>query len=73
MYFLVNLSPPKLLDITTINFAGAYVTLCKGYWAMFCVTQSSRSKIKKPVYALRSIDCSLVFVILFFREFSKQS
>ena len=28
MYFLVNLSPPKLLNIATSNFAGAYVTWC---------------------------------------------
>ena len=26
MYFLVNLSPPKLFDIATSNFVGAYVT-----------------------------------------------
>ena len=26
MYFLVNLSPTKLLDIATSNFACAYVT-----------------------------------------------
>ena len=26
MYFLVNLSSPKLLGIATSNFAGAYVT-----------------------------------------------
>ena len=26
MFFLVNSSPPKLLDIATSNFAGAYVT-----------------------------------------------
>ena len=25
MYFLVNLSPAKLLDLATSNFAGAYV------------------------------------------------
>ena len=27
MYFLVNASPPKLLGVATLNFAGAWVTL----------------------------------------------
>ena len=35
IYFLVNASPPEPLDEATSNFAGAYVTLCRGYWAMF--------------------------------------
>ena len=26
MYFLVNASPPKSLDVATSNFAGPYVT-----------------------------------------------
>ena len=33
MNFLVNESPPKPFG----NFGGAYVTLCRGYWTIFCV------------------------------------
>ena len=38
MYFVVNACPPKTLDVATSNFRGAYVTLCRGYWATFFVT-----------------------------------
>ena len=31
MYFLANASPHKPLDVATTNFAGAYVTCCRGY------------------------------------------
>ena len=31
MYFLENAYPPKPLDVADSNFAGAYVTGCRGY------------------------------------------
>ena len=36
--FLVNVSPPELLEVATSNFVAEYVTCCRGYWATFCVT-----------------------------------
>ena len=36
MYFLVNVSPPKGLDVATSNFVGHMMYL--GYWATFGVT-----------------------------------
>ena len=44
MYFVANASPPVPLDIATSNFAGAYVTYSRGYWEIFCVTLTPRSK-----------------------------
>ena len=38
MYFLVNASPPKPFIAVTSNFAGAYVTQCREYWATSHVT-----------------------------------
>ena len=35
IYFLVNASPPKLLDVTTPNSSSAQVTWCRGYCATF--------------------------------------
>ena len=32
MYFLVNASPPKLLDVATSNFADALVKSKTGIW-----------------------------------------
>ena len=46
MYFLVNLSAPKLLDKATSNFASAYFTLCRGHWAIFCVTLGQSGYIR---------------------------
>ena len=38
MYFLVNASSPKLLDIAISNFAGAKVIRFGGHWTAFGVT-----------------------------------
>ena len=37
MYFLVNASSPKLLDVAISNFAGANVILFGGHWTTFGV------------------------------------
>ena len=44
MYFLVNASSPKLLDVAITNFAGAEVIQFGGYWTTFCVTLTHRSR-----------------------------
>ena len=42
MYFLVNASSPKLLDVTISNFAGAKVMIWN--WTTFGVTLIHRSR-----------------------------
>ena len=42
MYFLVNVSPPRGLDVVTSNFVARYVTWCRGYWALFRGTLTPR-------------------------------
>ena len=46
MYFLVNVSPPKGLDVATSNFVAGKDTRCRGYWATLPVTLTPRSKVK---------------------------
>ena len=59
MYFLVNISPPKLLDIATSNFADAYVT-----WGIILCKPKVKSKIQSGYMRWCTIDCSLVDTIL---------
>ena len=43
MFYVINASPPKPLDIATSSFVGKYVTLCRGYWTSLHVTLALRS------------------------------
>ena len=44
--FLVNTSIPKPLDGATSNFVPRQVICCRGYWAIFRVTLTPRSRQK---------------------------
>ena len=44
MYFHVNASSPKQLDVAITNFAGAKVIGFGGYWTTFCATLTRRSR-----------------------------
>ena len=50
--FLVNVSPPKPLEVATLNFVVESGTWCRGYWATFRVTLTprSRSKVKCCIF-----------------------
>ena len=44
--FLLNISPPKPLDGATSNFVPRHVTCCRGYWAIFRITLTPKSRSK---------------------------
>ena len=46
LMFLVNASPHNPLDVTTSNFAGAFVTWHRRHWEMLHLTLTRRSKVK---------------------------
>ena len=46
MYFLVNASTPKLLDVAPSNFVPDKVTCSRQYWATFLLTLTPRSRSK---------------------------
>ena len=50
--FLVKLPPPKPLDGATSNFVPRQITCCRGYWVLFHVTLTprSRSNVRKCIY-----------------------
>ena len=65
MYFLVNASPPKLLEVETSNVVPEYATLCRLVLGNILCNHDPRVKIKsEKVGILRwcTIDCSLVII-----------
>ena len=63
MYFLVNASPPKLLDIATSNFADALV----GSKASICDGVPS-TEVYSPVAIIRNAKIwNIILLLAFFR------